>query len=114
MIIWKGWGVLTFLLPLVCSWAAAFVLDSVYYAGFYKNTPWAMPLVIGLSAIPVAVIGYKLNRKPGRKMIDVETNEVIEIKEKHTLFYIPMQYWSVIIVVLCLWLYASNIGLIYQ
>jgi len=73
-----------------------------------------MPLTIGLSSIPIGLIGYSLNAKPGRILIDPESNERIEIKTIHSMFLIPLQYWSVVILFICFWMYASNTGLIYK
>jgi len=114
MVLWKGWGILTLIIPLIFSWSANFAFDSMYGDGFYQNSAWAMPLIIGLSSIPVGIIGYVLSKKPGRKLIDPETSEIIELKTTHTFFLIPMQYWSLIIVGICGWMYAANIGVIYQ
>ncbi len=114
MLIWKGWGILALMIPLVFSWTANYVLDSIYGAGFYQGSTWAMPLVISLAALPIAIIGHKLNKKPGRILIDPENNEQVELKTVHTMFLIPLQYWSVIIVGICAWMYAANSGLIYQ
>ena len=57
MIIWKGWGILALIIPLLCSLFVAFSVDSIYVESFYKHSTWAMPLVLGLSSILVYVVG---------------------------------------------------------
>jgi len=113
MLVWKGWGFLVFLIPLFCSLLIQFILDSNFGDGFYKSTSWTMPLVFIFSAVPTCILGYKLNNKAGRIVVDIETNERIELKEKHSFFWIPMQYWAVIIIGISAWMYLANIGFIY-
>lgn len=113
MIVWKGWGILALIIPLICSWIASALFDSLHGVDFYKNSAWAMPLIIGLASIPTGLIGYRLNKKPPRILVDPETNEKIEIKTIHSMFWIPLQYWAIVILGICIWMYASNIGLIY-
>jgi len=113
MIIWKGWGISALLIPLILSLLAQTFFDSVYGAGFYKASQWAMPLVILLSALPVYIMGDKLNNKPGRVVIDAQTNERIELKKTHSMFWLPLQYWSILIISISLWMYLANIGVIY-
>ena len=112
MLVWKGWGFLALLIPLIASWTVGFSLNSFYGEGFYQQSAWAMPLTIGLTAIPVTLIGIKLSKKRARTLIDVDTLEKVEIKPEHSMFWIPLQYWGIIIISLCMWLFASNSGLL--
>lgn len=114
MVIWKGWGILALVIPILCSLVTGTALDYFYVDNFYKNSESAMPLVLLLSAVLVLFVGNKLNNKPGRKLIDPESNELVELKETHTMFWVPLQYWSVIIIAVSAWMYLANIGFIYQ
>jgi len=113
MIIWKGWGILALLIPLILSWSIQFLADSVFGHDFYKTSTWAMPCVFIFSSFFVFLIGDKLNKKQGRILIDPKTHENVEIKTSHTFFFIPMQYWGILWIGVGLWMYASNIGFIY-
>ncbi|MDA3908592.1 MAG: hypothetical protein PF437_05845 [Sulfurimonas sp.] len=110
MLIWKGWGILAFIIPLLFALLMEIVSDSVFGAGFYKSASWAMPLALLLSSPVVFVVGSKLNNKPGKILIDPENNQEIELKGVHSLFWIPLQYWSAVTAVLAIWMYASKIG----
>jgi len=114
MIVWKGWGILALLIPLVISLGISAGVDSYYEDEVYKNSTWAMPMALVLSSIVVFLTGRKINNKPGRILIDPENNQEIEIKTVHTMFWIPLQYWGVIILGISVWMYVSNIGLIYN
>lgn len=114
MVVWKGWGISALIIPLLCSWLAEMVFNSINGVGSYKDSSWGMPLVLSLSSVLVYFIGCKLNNKPGRILIDPENNEKIELKDTHTMFWIPLQYWGVIVFGIGIWMYVANIGLIYQ
>ena len=114
MLVWKGWGLLSLVIPLVCALSMEFAVDYNFGNGFYKTASWPLPLAFLISSIPVFIIGFKLNSKIGRILIDPENNEKIELKVIHSFFWIPMQYWSVIMVGVSVWMYLSNIGVLYS
>ncbi|MDX1810096.1 MAG: hypothetical protein R3331_11210 [Sulfurospirillaceae bacterium] len=114
MIIWKGWGILALIIPLLCSLLIEEGFNVVLGAGFYKASAWGMPLVLVLSALLVYFVGYKLNNRQGRVLIDPKNNEMVELKTTHSMFWIPLQYWSFIIVGVAIWMYLANIGIIYH
>jgi len=113
MLIWKGWGLLALFIPLGLSLLIQFIVDFYFGSGFYKSASWPLPLAFLLSSLPIFYLGHTLNKKPGRKLMDLETQEIIELKEVHSFFWIPMQYCSLIAVVISILLYLSNIGFIY-
>jgi len=114
MLIWKGWGLLTLFIPVGLSLVMQFAVDFHFGNGFYKSANWPLPLAFLLSSLPVFYLGYILNKKPGRKLMDIETQEIFEQKEVHSFFWIPMQYCSFIILTISILMYLSNIGFIYQ
>ena len=97
MIIWRGYGLLVPAIALV-----VFIIDGASgLAGsrFMNATPWAS-IPIGLAiGLPVWFLGRYLNRRPGRVVIDKSTGEELELRTKHDLFFIPMEYWGVLFVV---------------
>ena len=112
MVVWKGWGILALIIPLIILLSVGSTIDSYYGEDFYINSAWAMPLALGISSIVVFILGYKINSKPGKIVIDPENNERIELKTTHSMFWIPLQYWSLIILAIAILMYISNIGLI--
>jgi hypothetical protein len=114
MLIWKGWGISAFIIPLICSLLMQLFINSNFGDGYYTAASWPLPLALLLSSIPVFILGQKLNKKPGRIVVDLETNEKIELKTTHSLFWVPMQYWSLVTIAVSVWMYLSNTGVIYQ
>jgi hypothetical protein len=114
MLVWKGWGLMALGIPLLCSLLIEAALNSLYGDNYYKTSDWEMPLVLIVSALFVYSFGTHMNNKPGRILIDPENNETVELKRTHSMFWIPLQYWSVIIIAVSIWMYLDNIGMIYQ
>ena len=114
MIIWKGWGILALVIPLLISVGVGAGVDYYYGEDFYKNSTWAMPIVLGLSSVIVFLLGQKINNQPGKILIDPENNQEIEFKITHSMFWIPLQYWGIIILAISIWMYLANIGLLYK
>lgn len=112
MLVWQGWGITAVLFPLLSVLLIELFVGSVLGSTLPDAKIWSVPLAFILSAIPVFILGNKLNKKPGRIVVDQETNEVIELKTKHTFFWLPLQYWSFIIVGISVWMYFVGIGMI--
>jgi len=110
MVVWKGWGlavigfIFLFVLPI------QLLVEYFYGVGQYQALSWPVPLAFLLGAIPTTLVGQMLNNKPARVLIDPDTHEKVELKREHSLFWIPMQYWGVILVILSALIYLRNIG----
>ena len=112
MIVWKGWGILAIVIAIVCSVAMQLLCDAVFGAGYYRSSRWAMPLALLLALLLASgiifFVGQKLNNKPGKVVIDKETNEEYILKSTHSLFWIPLQYWGAVTAVLAVWMYVAS------
>ncbi|MDC9729741.1 MAG: hypothetical protein PSN04_10530 [Methyloprofundus sp.] len=58
MIVWKGWGLLALIIPLLFSLLAGSAFGAAYGENFYKNSDWAMPMVLGLSSVLLYSVGH--------------------------------------------------------
>lgn len=97
MIIWKGLGIIAVILPIIFMFIIQLITNMLFGDGFYKDASWTLSLALFLSAISVYLIGIKLNNKIGQIVIDKETGQEIELKNTHSLFWIPLQYWGFIL-----------------
>ncbi|KAF1042022.1 MAG: hypothetical protein GAK35_02951 [Herbaspirillum frisingense] len=102
IIIWQGMGFLALVIPLLISLAAQLASDSLFEQGFYSGHPLFIGAALLASAAVVWWVGAKLNGKPGQILVDPKTGEQFEFKKKHTLFWIPMQWFSAAIAALAL------------
>ena len=96
MIVWSGWGVLTVVFALLAVGIGAVLQPVLDGSGLVL--PAATGLAIGLviAAVINWVVGRRLNRAPGREMIDAKTGQRVTIRRRHSLFWIPMHFFSVV------------------
>lgn len=102
IIIWQGLGFLALLIPFLMSLLAQAASDSFYEKGFYSAHPMLVFSVLLASSAVVWVLGVKLNGKPGQVLVDPRTGEQFEFKKRHTIFWIPMQWFSTVIAAIAL------------
>ncbi|WP_426959477.1 hypothetical protein [Muricoccus radiodurans] len=101
MIVWRGWGILTVVIgPAVCVLVAS--LLSEWFGGVPGFAGW--PAVLGLLAAAAAnwSAGRWFNGRPGRELVDARTGQRVVLRQVNDLFWIPMQWWSVPIVLLAI------------
>ena len=89
MLIWSGWGILV---PLIMAVA---LLLAVPFDG--DAAKYGLAFSQAVAAVAIWVVSKKLNGKPGRIMVDQATGETVELKSKHSLFFIKMEYWSFVV-----------------
>lgn len=99
MIIWQGFGFLVVVLILTTVLGVKYLVDAALGTDFYTQTAWPKILAGLLAAVQIWFLGGKLNNKPDKTLIDPETQQAVRLVSKHTLFWIPMQYWAPICVV---------------
>jgi hypothetical protein len=98
MVIWNGLGfliaVITFPLLLsaeyITEWLA--VNDS-----YYQDHGWPKLLAFFLAGAIIWPLGAYLNRKQGKVVIEKESGKELLIKPHHSFFFIPMEYWGLIL-----------------
>lgn len=88
MIIWSGWGILV---PLIVVPVAGFA--AIAGGDDHAGTGLAIGLI--LSAVIVWIVGKKFNGKPDRTLMDPKTGQEVVVRAtRHSLFFIPMQWWA--------------------
>lgn len=90
MVIWSGWGFITAILFVVGIFVGITVIGDEYGA------------VVGLVLMAIInfLIGRALNNPTkDRIVVDQDSGERIALKKRSTLFFIPMQWWSVVMIV---------------
>ncbi|QVQ53906.1 hypothetical protein J4H86_09440 [Spiractinospora alimapuensis] len=97
MIIWKGWGILVVLIAVPLAALSSVIAGSIGESVVGpQNADLIAPLggAVGLAiaAIIVFVLGRWMNAPvPG---YDPQTGQPVYFKNRHSLFFIPMQWWS--------------------
>ena len=103
LVIWRGFG---WLVPVVVF--AALILsqlsvDALYGEGFYTANAWPKQAAFVVAAILVGLLGYVLNHAKRQTLVDETTGEALGKAPSHSLFYIPIEYWAVIVLALTFW-----------
>ena len=96
LIVWRGYG---WLVPVIIFGALALSqlsVDALYGDGFYKATTWPKQAGTVAGAILIGALGYFLNHVRRAYLVDEESGEVVGKVPSHSLFFIPVEYWSVI------------------
>jgi hypothetical protein len=70
---------------------------------YYQQAIWPLALALVISGVISWFLGKRLNKPRGRTLIDKETGEEVILKNtRHRLFFIPMEYWGPILLVIAL------------
>jgi len=97
MIVWRGYGFLVVLLAvagMVLGQLGVEALPEGYRpGGAFVGLVLAAALVYGLHRLIEA-------KQPARVLVDKNTGQEVVFKPKHDLFFIPLKYWSLVLVVL--------------
>lgn len=112
MLVWQGWGIMVALIPVVFVLLMELFVNSPLGSTIPDANNWGTPLAFILSAIPIYLLGHKLNSKPGRMVVDQETQEMIELKTNHTFFWVSLESWSFVIIAISVWMFYEGIWII--
>lgn len=100
MIIWKGWGFLVAVIVFFTSLVAEIISESVTSnEDYYQEHSFPLSLALLLSGIISGLLGKWLNTRNADVFIEIDTGKEIVVKNNHSLFFIPMEYWGMILVV---------------
>lgn len=89
--IWTGWGILVLFYGLAGMLVGGIISSAV---GLGSRQLIAVGICEVLAAIAVWFTGVRLNRNTERRLVDPKTGQGVIIRRRHTLFWIPMQYWA--------------------
>lgn len=97
MITWTGLGILFFLMPFLMILAVALFL-TIFGMDMQTYLPYSSIIGIILSAILCWFLGKIVNKE---KIVsyDTQTGQPIITKNQHTLWGMPVQYFSIVLLV---------------
>ncbi len=103
LVIWNGWG---WLVPII--WGGAMIgvpLLAEYLTGdpsYYESNKWLRELTLLGGCGLIGYLGYYLNHKI--RVVDRSevTGEILSKSPAHSLYWIPFEYWGLIMLVVVL------------
>jgi hypothetical protein len=94
---WSGFGFITIVFGFGGGVIGALVSDLIQGGTGHNNLTDTLLIGAGMLAGAVAnwVFGRRMNGRAGRVLIDPATGQRVILRRRHTLFWIPMQWWSI-------------------
>ncbi len=100
MIIWNGLGFMVAVIIFGFSLLANMISNHYYGTAYYSERKWPLALSLLCSGVICWFFGKYLAMKSDIIAVEKETGkEIIVNRSSHTLFFIPMQWWSPILIV---------------
>ena len=97
-IIWTGKGYLVFVIVFGCSLIANLLFNAQVGAGYYDHHKWPFAVLLLVSAAICWSLGDYLRKRSDQVVIDKQTGKELVINQSHhTLFFIPMHWWGLIL-----------------
>ena len=104
MIFWSGFGIFAGVIPVLCYMGFVKVCQNAYGVPYTDSHGWPGAVGTLIGAAAVWVLAQRMNGS-ARTLVDTATGETVVLKKnRHTLFFIPMEYWSYILVVVAMWM----------
>ena len=108
LLIWRGLG------PVVLVIGAVAIFVAVIIGEALKIGIAGEEVLTGLAMIPAGYAIWRLGKRwngPGRVLVDPATGEQVVLKQGHSMFFIPLEWWGPIFAVLgVLFAIASLLG----
>lgn len=101
MVIWSGLGFLVAVVTFGCLLATEILVEASFHDDqYYQAHGWPKLVAFVVAAAIVGVVGRRLSRRQGKVLIDPETGSEVIVGRNHTFFFIPVEYWAPILLVL--------------
>lgn len=105
--VWTRWGILVVLYGLA-GLLVGTVLGNT--AGLGSGRLITIGICELLAGIAVWFTGVRLNRETDRRLLDPKTGKEVVVRRRHTLFWIPMQYWAPVLALIGVAVLISGLG----
>lgn len=104
MLIWRGWGILVFVLGLAPALLVQLAGDAVLGQGYYVAHRWPKFVALALGAGLVWLLARVLAGRPARVLVDKATGEEVTVSGGDHLLFVPVRFWPPVILLFGIWL----------
>ncbi len=97
MLIWQGLGAFAFVIPFMTI--LVFQLVTQIAGGelaMREHVQVINGLALIISAVIVFVLAQLLAARPVRELVDKATGQDVVLRQRHTMFFVPMRYWAIL------------------
>ena len=95
---------------ILCFIGGPYLADSLMGQGYTRSHEWVFSIFIVFAALIIWLIGMSLDKFPAREWVDPKTQKTVLIKEKHMIFFIPLKYFAVLLVVWAVFLALRSLS----
>lgn len=107
IVVWRGLGILVPVIGIAVWLVCEFTVDAALGDGYYRGNSWPMYCTLGLVSVALGAMGYVLNHRLRNDIEDPETGAILGKPPSHSLFFLPIEYWAILIPVVALWSQSS-------
>lgn len=105
--VWRGFGWAVPVITVVAFVLVLVMAQTVLGDNYTGKKEWMSFLAIAVGAGLIAALGYLLNYKKRKVFVDEETG-AIDKSDSHTFFFIPIEFWAIIIPALFIWMQSVS------
>lgn len=99
MLIWSGLGFLVALITFFSLFLTQKVVGEIFSdPQYYSVNGWPKLLGFLVAAGVTYLLSLRFSRNKGRVLIDKVTGKEVVFKRRHTLFFIDIKYWPLILI----------------
>jgi len=106
--IWNGFGFIVPIITFTCAVICQILLDKIFGQNYYSTSTWGISFSFLISSAICWILGTRGLKTKEKIVIDKETNEEIVLTRSHSFFFIPIKYWSYILVVIAVLVFVSE------
>jgi hypothetical protein len=102
-VIWSGRGIVAGLAGFACLFLTQVAVNAgMHDERFYASHGWPKLLSLWVAAAVVWPLGRALNRRTEQRLLDPESGRWVLVRSGggRSLFFVPVQYWGVIFLIL--------------
>jgi len=100
MIVWQGFGFIVAVIGFGSLVLAEYLTRTFKDQYYYQEHGWPKLVAFWLAAGVVWLIARYYDTRPGKVMIEKDTGREIVVRRNHSLFFLPMRYWTYVFLVL--------------
>ena len=98
MLIWSGLGFLVAAIALACMLVLQLLVEAISHNDkYYESHAWPSVAAMALAAGLVWMLNRWLDQRPAKRLIEPATNREVILRPRHSLFFIPVKYWPVVL-----------------